>query len=305
VQVSGDSSRQTWLGREYARRFRDPAHETFHGGGYSNFGFWTRSTAVGTQGDALVDRLLQLVPSAGGRILDVACGQGGTTRRLAFRFPASGVTAVNLFHDQLQAARHRAPGCSFARMDAARLGFLGESFDVVICVEAAFHFETREEFLRESWRVLKPGGHLILSDILVAGASVEIPDANVVSRAGYERLLQDAGFPEPQVVSCRDQTWVAFQRRYFWNLVKILDWDGAFHWWRRSAQRDRGIVDYLLVAARKPREGRRGRPARQGSASFCGGRCGSSADGPAHRPMEAAGSALIVQDEGHHHVHLV
>jgi hypothetical protein len=41
------------------------------------------------------------------------------------------------------------------------------------------------------------------------------------------------------------QTWLGreYARR---------DWDGAFRWWRRSGQRDRGIVDYLLVAAQKP-----------------------------------------------------
>jgi len=259
VQSKGYSPRQTWLGNDYRRRFVSRGHESFHGGGYSNFGFWTSSTLVGTHGDALVDRLLDLAPSASGSVLDVACGQGGTTRRLASRFSPSKVTAVNLFHDQLRAARDRAPGCRFAQMDAARLAFVDDCFDVVICVEAAFHFETREEFLRQSWRVLKPGGHLILSDILVTRPSVEIPDENVVSRAEYEGLFEDAGFATPRIVSCRDRTWVPFRRRYFWNLVRILEWGGAVHWWRRSRQMDRGIVDYLLVTAQKP-SGRRFRP---------------------------------------------
>jgi SAM-dependent methyltransferase len=246
------SSRHTWLGHDYSRRFVNRGHESFHGGGYSNFGYWTSATPVGAHGDALVDRLLQLVPSASGSILDVACGQGGTTHRLASHFSASKVTGVNLFQDQLRAARDRVPGCRFARMDAARLAFVDGCFDVVICVEAAFHFETREEFLKESWRALKPGGHLILSDILVTGPSMEIPDENVVSRAAYDGLFQDVGFAALRVVSCRDRTWVPFRRKYFWNLVRILEWGDAFHWWRRSGRMDRGIVDYLLVAAQKP-----------------------------------------------------
>ncbi len=252
MHPKGYSPRQTWLGNDYRRRFDNPGHESFHGGGYSNFGFWTSSTRVGAHGDALVDRLLGLAPSARGRVLDVACGQGGTTRRLASHFSPSRVTAVNLFPDQLRAARDRAPGCRFVQMDAARLALVDDCFDLVVCVEAAFHFETRAEFLRQSFRALKPGGHLVLSDILVTGPSVEIPDENVVSRAEYERLFEDAGFATPAIVACRDRTWVPFRRHYFWNLVKVLEWGDALHWWRRSRQMDQGIVDYLLVATQKP-----------------------------------------------------
>jgi ubiquinone/menaquinone biosynthesis C-methylase UbiE len=45
-------------------------------------------------------------------------------------------------------------------MDAARLAFADAQFDAVICVEAAFHFDTRAAFLREALRVLKPAGAL-------------------------------------------------------------------------------------------------------------------------------------------------
>jgi SAM-dependent methyltransferase len=252
MPLSGHSPRQTWLGNEYRRRFVDRGHQTFHGPGYSNFGFWTGSTPIGAHGDSLVDRLLDLVPSAHGRILDVACGQGGTTRRLAARFSAANVIAVNLFPDQLRAARDLAPGCRFALMDAARLAFAEACFDVIVCVEAAFHFESRTEFLRQSRRVLKPGGHLVLSDILVTGPSAGIPEQNVVSLAQYARSFEDAGFSPPRIVSCRDRTWEPFRRKYLWNLVRIFKWADAAVWWRLARQWDRGIADYLLVTAQKP-----------------------------------------------------
>ena len=40
-------------------------------------------------------------------------------------------------------------------MDATELDFRDNSFDSIICVEAAFHFDTREKFVREAYRVLK------------------------------------------------------------------------------------------------------------------------------------------------------
>jgi hypothetical protein len=99
---------------------------------------------------------------------------------------------------------------------------------------------------------LKPGGHLVLSDILVTGPSAGIPAQNVVLLAQYARSFEDAGFSPPRILSCRDHTWEPFRRRYLWNLVRIFKWADAAAWWRLARQWDRGIADYLLVTAQKP-----------------------------------------------------
>jgi ubiquinone/menaquinone biosynthesis C-methylase UbiE len=54
--------------------------------------------------------------------------------------------------------------------DACALPFEDETFDVVLAVEAIFHFPDRRRFFEQARRVLKPTGHLALSDMLSAKA---------------------------------------------------------------------------------------------------------------------------------------
>src|SRR5215471_8355078 len=183
----------------------------FEDSGFYNFGYWDeRSTTQREASEALVDRLLDRIPTKRGRILDVACGPGGTTRRLMRNFAPEMISAINLSDAQLVEARRRAPGCAFHRMDATRMNFPGEHFDAVICVEAAFHFDTRDVFFREALRVLKPGGSLVLSDMLFRdvlrplGRYEQVPPANFAADiASYRHRFETAGF---EAVDVQDAT---------------------------------------------------------------------------------------------------
>jgi ubiquinone/menaquinone biosynthesis C-methylase UbiE len=120
----------------YTNRFSNPAHEEFYQyTGFSNFGYWYPSTRDGKEASAnLVERLLTYIPHKSGTILDVACGQGGTTRRLLAFYEPSKITAINLDEKQLKNAKKNAPGCNFLVMDAAALGFTSAAFDNILCV---------------------------------------------------------------------------------------------------------------------------------------------------------------------------
>jgi MPBQ/MSBQ methyltransferase len=179
--------------------------------GFYNFGYWdTHAKSQREASETLVDQLVDRISKKGGRILDVACGPGASTRRLMRSYAPDMITAINISEVQIAAARKRAPGCAFLLMDATQLGFLEAQFDAVMCVEAAFHFDTRDTFLHEALRVLKPGGSLVLSDMLFRGFSkpfaeyLQVPRANFVPDiASYLAVLKAAGFED---VNVRDAT---------------------------------------------------------------------------------------------------
>jgi SAM-dependent methyltransferase len=207
--------------RFYDRAMQSGKQRRYYGGsGFYNFGYWATGAASQREAsEALVDALLERLPKKTGRILDVACGLGASTRRLLLSYPPEAVTAINISAAQVVMARHNAPGARVLQMDAAKLAFADESFDAVICTEAAFHFDTRSAFLAEAFRVLKPGGALVMSDILFRGVTspvsdrLGVPKANLVADiASYRALFGTAGFQGIKVEDATDDCLGGFRR---------------------------------------------------------------------------------------------
>jgi ubiquinone/menaquinone biosynthesis C-methylase UbiE len=103
-------------------------------------------------------------PVPGERVLDVACGTGLVTLRVAALVaPRGTVIGIDLSEEMVAMARGIAganafANTSFEHMDAEELAFETGSFDVVLCALGLMYVPDPEKALAAMYRVLRPGG---------------------------------------------------------------------------------------------------------------------------------------------------
>ncbi|MGW3290578.1 class I SAM-dependent methyltransferase [Streptomyces sp. NPDC001002] len=109
---------------------------------------------------AAADAVLGLVPASAGRLLDLACGTGIVTRRLAAARPATRVTGADLTYGMARMAARRLPG-AIVLADSRTLPFPDATFDAVTSVWLLHLLDEPEQVravVAECARVLRPGG---------------------------------------------------------------------------------------------------------------------------------------------------
>jgi cyclopropane fatty-acyl-phospholipid synthase-like methyltransferase len=220
--------------------------------------------------EAMLELMVRRAPLGDGMtVLDAGCGFGGTLEFLACRYRTATLVGINIDQRQLALARQRRQyPASFAAADACALPFKSACFDLILCVESIFHFDSRAAFLCEASRVLRPGGMMVLSDFvpleylgrllrwaedathLVGRMYGRVhPD---ISRAAYQRLAGRHGMEcvaiddvtahtLPTYRFLRDQLRRREQRKSFIRATSVLEWVSRL-----------GLVRYLILTFRKP-----------------------------------------------------
>jgi len=157
-------------------------------------------------------------------ILDVGCGGGRTVSKLAAIATRGKVYGIDHSPESVAVAtRTNKQWIDLARVEVreasvSRLPFSDGAFDVVTAVETHFWWPALPTDLREIFRVLKPGGRLIVIAEVYKGAdsftakAVERYSAKtgmaLLSVEEHRQLFTDAGYSDVQVVTVPGKGWI-------------------------------------------------------------------------------------------------
>jgi tocopherol O-methyltransferase len=113
--------------------------------------------------EALVDLVAaRLDLAAGMAVCDIGCGYGATARLLASRYGVA-VTGVTVSAAQAgRAAELAVPGVTIELRDWLENGFADAAFDRAFAIESSEHMPDKPRFFAEAYRVLRPGGVLVI-----------------------------------------------------------------------------------------------------------------------------------------------
>lgn len=119
----------------------------------------------------------ELVPLDGQDVIELGCGAARTARELLRRHPQSRVTGLEV--DAIQHAKNLAAPAerlTFIAAGAEAIPLPDARFDLALMLKSLHHVPLAhmDAALAETHRVLRPGGHLYVSEPVYAGALNEI-----------------------------------------------------------------------------------------------------------------------------------
>ena len=136
-----------------------------------------------------------------GRILDLGCGACNLVQYLARTYHQQ-VTGVDVSDGSFPKRRHTPEGRRFRciRKSAKQLEFAKDaSQDAVVSMWALHEMEHTDAILAEAYRVLRPGGEILIVDFPRGSLAQKFWNENYFSSGEIEQMLSDTGFTEVRV----------------------------------------------------------------------------------------------------------
>lgn len=251
-----------------------------------HYGYWDEHVTSHPQALRRLNEVLadKAKITASDTLLDAGCGWGGSSIWLA-RERGAHCHGISLESDQIDVARrmankqHVVSNTEFSQQNFTATTFADASFDVVWAVESVCHTFDKVDFIREAYRVLRPGGRLICSDFFRShreqSADDEahlrswfekwvVPDLDTLDE--FRQAAAGVGFADLDITDATDNIRPSAQRLYRtgrWTtpLAKLFFWLRIHSHmqdanWRSSLAQFTTLRDdlwrYGIVCARKP-----------------------------------------------------
>ena len=227
--------------------FIDLIHSVSEDNYYMNYGLWDEDHS--TLKDAninLCNFVFQCMDIKEKEyILDVGCGYGEQDLYWNNKVKSLDISikAIDLSQSQIDRANSirkdkNIENIDFMCMDAHHLCdyFPEASFDCIVSVESAFHYENRTHFFDSVYKLLKPGGRFVITDIVLnnnfipgifnsvlLGFAKEflcIPDDNLIKMVEWEENVKNTGFTVKDSHDITDKTYKPYYTHFFHTYIK-------------------------------------------------------------------------------------
>jgi len=168
-------------------------------------------------------RRMHLSPSA--RVLDIGCGTGALLHRLLETYPEADLSGVDPVPRMLAIARRKLPpSVELEEAWAERLPFGEAAFDAVASCSMLHYMPDPETALRETRRVLRPGGRIVITDWCRDFFTCRLLDRclNRVNRAHAKTYRTDECVALLQRAGLGVESAERYKINWFWGLMTII-----------------------------------------------------------------------------------
>jgi len=216
-------------------------------------------------------------------VLDAGCGIGGTTFFIAEKYKAH-TTGINISEKQLESAnkyKDNSPAkefVTFLNRDFTDTKFTNRTFSKIVAIESICHAIKKENFLKEAYRILKPGGKVAILDAYLIKTALNGNDKiiyqqflegfalnNLATKKEFERGMRKSGFKDVRFKSYAKEVRKSTERYYTQGkiLYPIMYFLAKLHIVPQSAPKHvisagniklllkQDIVDYGIFTAEK------------------------------------------------------
>lgn len=272
---------------ETEQDYRNLWHHKLDGPPALHFGYYDEKALK--HGDAIkrVNEILAELSMVreGDCVLDAGCGLGQTSLWLASERKTI-TTGISIVKEQVEKASAYARemeirGVSFVHADFLDTPFEDNSFDAVWAIESVCHALDKSLFYEEVFRILKPGGRLVIADSFRGGKPLSVQGEKLLKEAfsGWQILDIDtleehiahankAGFGKIEFKDVSTNMWVSYKnidrhvRNFIW-LAYIINWlgiiskvrlDNVKSCGKQAKALKTGIFKYMHLLAVKPEQ---------------------------------------------------